>query len=124
MISSSWDPFAARFITLHARLSPEECTRRLQKVTLPWISSLLVYPLVWSTLPLLGWVFATGFVVRKRAVPATGLQPEAKVGLVADPRRSGLLGDLSQADARGGRRRRTTRPVKSSVLGPDSRSSR
>jgi hypothetical protein len=71
MISSSWNPFAARFLTLRTRLSPEECSRRLQEVTLPWFSTILIIPFVTSTLPLIGWVYPTGFAVRKRALLRT-----------------------------------------------------
>lgn len=81
------NPYAPKFVTLRTRLSPEECFRRLQPVTLPWLSIQLVIPWVTSKLPLMGWVYPTGFAVRKRTVSMiiSSLQPEAKAQFVAAP---------------------------------------
>jgi ABC-type sugar transport system permease subunit len=83
-VISSLNAFtAAKFLTLRTRLSPQECFCRLQRSTLPWSSAILVIPLVTSTLPLIGWVYSTGFAVRKRALHSNGMQPEAKASFVA-----------------------------------------
>jgi hypothetical protein len=75
----SLNPFAkATFVTLRTRLSPQECQRRLRAVTLPWPSVILGISWVSSALPLMGWVYPTGFAVRKRFLMIDGMQPEAK----------------------------------------------
>jgi hypothetical protein len=82
----SLNPFAtAKLVGLRARLSPAECQRRLEAVTLPWTSLMLVAPFVKSSLPLMGWVYPTGFAVRKRFLRYNRLQPEAKAQFVATP---------------------------------------
>ena len=77
------------YVTLRTRLSPEECVRRLQPLTLPWISILLVIPWAFSKLPVMGWVWPTGFALRKITIDPmkqlNGLQPEAKAQFVIAP---------------------------------------
>ena len=76
-----------RFVTLRTRLSPQECYRRLQPVTLPWLPYMLVIPWLTSKLPLMGWVDPAGFAVRKRMefFKSSSMQPEAKAQFVAAP---------------------------------------
>jgi hypothetical protein len=82
------NPYVAKFLTLRTRLSPEECCRRLQLLTLPWMSIMLVIPWAFSRLPLMGWVDPTGFAVRKRTVSRNvsfSMQPEAKTQFTVAP---------------------------------------
>lgn len=79
------NPYVTRIVTLRTRLSPEDCFRRLKPLTLPWLSILLVFPWAFSKLPLMGWVWPTGFAVRKLTVSlniSTMMQPEAKAQFV------------------------------------------
>src|SRR5258708_36040876 len=79
------NPYAPRFVTLRSRLSPEECFRRLQPLTLPWLSIVLVVPWAFSKLPVMGWVWPRGFAVRKLTVSfnvTTPMQPEARAQFV------------------------------------------
>lgn len=77
------NPYVTRFVTLRTRLSPEDCFRRLKPLTLPWLSILLVFPWAFSKLPLMGWVWPTGFAVRKLTLnTSTMMQPEAKAEFV------------------------------------------
>ena len=81
-------PYTPRFVTLRTRLSPGECYRRLRPVTLPWIQIMLIIPWAFSKLPLMGWVYPSGFAVRKLTVSfkvATMMQPEAKAQFIAVP---------------------------------------
>ena len=82
------NPYVAKFLTLRTRLSLEECCRRLQPLTLPWLSIMLVIPWAFSRLPLMGWVDPTGFAVRKRTVSrnvSLSMQPEAKTQFTVAP---------------------------------------
>jgi hypothetical protein len=82
------NPYVPTFVTLRTRLSPEECCRRLQPLTLPWISLVLVIPWAFSKLPVMGWVRSTGFAVRKVTVSpsiSTMMQPEARAQFVVAP---------------------------------------
>lgn len=81
----SKNPYVTRFVTLRTRLSPEDCFLRLKPLTLPWLSIFLVFPWAFSKLPLMGWVWPTGFAVRKLTVSfniSTMMQPEAKAEFV------------------------------------------
>ena len=85
---TSPNPYAPRFVTLRTRLSPEECFRRLQPLTLPGLSLVLVIPWALSKLPVMGWVRPTGFAVRKLTVSlnvSTMMQPEARAQFVVAP---------------------------------------
>lgn len=85
---NSRNPYVPRFVTLRTRLSPQECFRRLQPLTLPWLSIVLVIPWAFSKLPVMGWVWPTGFALRKLTVSlkvSTILQPEAKAQFVVAP---------------------------------------
>jgi hypothetical protein len=77
------------YVTLRTRLSPEECFHRLQPLTLPWISTLFIIPWAFSKLPVMGWVWPTGFALRKITIDPlqqlNGLQPEAKAQFVLAP---------------------------------------
>lgn len=78
------NPFAAIFVTLRTRLSPQECFGRLREATEPWISSILVIPFITSRCPLWGWVYPAWFAVRKRIV-GDHLQPEARASFLVAP---------------------------------------
>lgn len=85
---SSRNPYLPRFVTLRTGLSPEECFHRLQPLTLPWLSIVLVIPWAFSKLPVMGWVWPTGFAVRKLTVSlnvSTMMQPEARAQFVVAP---------------------------------------
>jgi len=79
------NPFASKFVTLRTRLSPQECFARLQGATEPWISSVLVIPLITSRRPLWGWVDPAWFAVRKRVLARKGMQPEARARFSVSP---------------------------------------
>ena len=77
------------YVTLRTRLSSEECFRRLQPLTLPWMSIMLIIPWAFSKLPVMGWVWPTGFALRKITIDPlkqlSGLQPEVKAQFVVLP---------------------------------------
>jgi hypothetical protein len=81
-------PYSPKFLTLRTHLNSEECYRRLKPLTLPWLQSMLIIPWAFSKLPLMGWVYPTGFAVRKLTVSvniSTMMQPEAKAQFVIGP---------------------------------------
>jgi hypothetical protein len=77
-LSSSLNPFAVEYRVLRTRLAPEECSRRLEPLVIPWSSRMAI---LWSAeyrgRPLIGAVSPAGFELRKKLPYKNDLQTEA-----------------------------------------------